>query len=112
MGDACAMIKREQWFTFRETEDFKKIVIIPKNYDKFPMNTKNGGSYAIAPARVLGYTFPDYLRFLTTMFPEDVEIVGKGKMYPTVYWRRGKVATAFLQLLNLKLSLAMGNENG
>lgn len=108
MGVLSNMIVKKKWFTYQETTNPKIVTIVPNNYDDFPFNTKNGGSYAVAPARVLGFSYPDYLRFLMIMFPNDVEIVGKGKLFPIVYWKRDKTLYTFLQLLNAKLSLAIG----
>ena len=103
---------RTKWFTYQETSDPKKVIIVPDNYEVFPFNTKEGGSYALAPARVLGLSYPDYLRFLMTMFPNEIEIIGKGRAYPVVYWERNKTLYTFLQLLNAKLTLALkGIEN-
>lgn len=98
-----------KYFTYRETVENNpdRVVIVPHNYDTFPLNTREGGSYALAPARVLGLSYPDYLRFLRESFPEDVSIEGKGHKYPIAYWRKGKTFYVFLDLLNAKLELAI-----
>lgn len=96
-----------EYFTYRESTSPGEFVIVPKDYATFPFNTKAGGSYNLAPARVLGLSYPDYLRFLMTMFPNDVVVRGKRMIYATAYWKRDKMLHAFVKLLNNKLTLAM-----
>lgn len=81
--------------------------IIKPNYDIFPFDTKNGGSYNVAPARVLGLSYPTYLKFIRDMFPDDVTLEGKNSLYIVPYWRKGKELYTFVDLLNAKLNLAM-----
>ena len=97
-----------KYFTWRQVgDDILKCIIVPTDYDNFPMNTKTGGSYAVAPARVLGLDYATYLRFVRDSFPEVVTIEGKGHRYPIDIWRRGQELYKFVDLLNLKLNLAM-----
>lgn len=99
----------KKYFTFREVEEGNpsRCIIIPLNYDTFPMNVKTGGSYAIAPARVLGLSWHQYLLFIMKSFPESVSVEGKGQLYPTPYWKKGKELYTFIDLLNARLTLAM-----
>lgn len=89
-------------FTFRETSTKGEYLICPTNYETFPMNTKSGGSYGLAPARVLGVSPHEYFLYLMNKYPDDVEIRGKGRKYLTAYWKKGKGLTEFLRLLNHK----------
>lgn len=98
---------KKEYFTYRESPDMTRCVIVPKNYDTFPFNTKEGGSYNLAPARVLGLTYVDYLRFIKAFFGDDVTVEGKGSYYPVAYWRKGKNLYTWLDLLNAKLNLAV-----
>ncbi len=104
-----------KYFNYQESNSsLTRLMIGPANYDTFPFNAKYGGSFHLAPCRVLGLSYADYLRFLRAAFPEDVEIEGKGTMYPVAYWRKGEALFAFIDLLNNKLTLAMkqkGKEN-
>lgn len=103
------MIVKQKWFTYETSiSNPSKAIIVPTDYEKFPFDTREGGSYAVAPARVLGLSYPNYLRFLLTMFPDEVEIIGKNRLYPVVYWERGHILNLFLKVLNGKLSLALG----
>lgn len=104
-----------KYFTYMETIDNNpdRVLIMPADYDKFPFNTEHGGSYMLAPARVLGLSYAEYLRFIRASFPDDVSIEGKGKMIVQTYWRKGKTLYTFIDLLNAKLTLAMAEvENG
>lgn len=98
-----------KYFTWRPAtpDDFMKCIIVPNDYDTFPMNTKNGGSYNIAPARVFGISYATYLRFVRELFPDDVTIEGKGSEFPICYWKRGQKLYDWVKFLNSKLTLAM-----
>lgn len=98
-----------KYFTWRETEEgnFARCIIVPKDYDKFPFNTKHGGSYGVAPARVLGLSYATYLRFIRDMFPDVVSLEGKNSRYVTAYWKKGKELYTFVDLLNAKLTKAV-----
>lgn len=102
-------MKTKEYFTYRLVTpgDFNRCIIVPKDYDTFPFNTRDGGSYAIAEARVCGLNYPDYLRFLKWAYPDDVIIEGKGKLYPVAYWKYGKPLKDWIEILNGKLHIAM-----
>ena len=101
-----------KYFTWREINDGdpSRCIIVPINYDIFPFNTKHGGSYGVAPGRVLGLSYATYLRFIRDMFPDIVTLEGKNKMYVTAYWKKGKELYTFVDLLNSKLSNAVLKE--
>lgn len=101
---------KNKYFTYAETPDLSRCIIIPINYETFPLNTKNGGSYNVAPARVLGLDYVTYLRFIRNLFPDIVTLEGKEKKYVVPYWKKGKELFTFIDLLNNKMELAM-NEN-
>lgn len=104
------MIKKK-WFTWQEVNenDPSRCIIVPLDYSNFPFNTKNGGSYHVAPARVLGLDYPTYLRFIKQSFPNNVTLEGKNELYVVPYWRKGKELYTFVDLLNNKLSLFLSN---
>lgn len=102
------MIKRKSYFKATISNSYEKLyIIVPNSYEDFPFNCKEGGSYNVAPARVLGLKYSDYLRFVRDLFPEDVIIRGK-EILPIPYWRGGDVLNKFIELLNLKMSMAVG----
>jgi hypothetical protein len=103
-------MKRTEYFTFRPISDelLAPCIVVPKDYDTFPMNVKQGGSYNVAPARVLGLDYPTYLRFLRDSFPDAVTLVGKGHKYAHPIWKRGsRELGVFIKLLNDKMMLAL-----
>ena len=107
-------MKRTEYFTYRTVgaDPATHCIVVPKDYDTFPMNTKLGGSYALAPARVLGLDYPTYLRFLRDSFPEVVTLEGKGSLYVIPKWKRGcRELRVFINLLNDKMMLALEGNN-
>ena len=101
-----------KYFTWVEFENNPaRCQILPADYEIFPLNTKNGGSYALAPARVIGLDYITYLKFIRQMFPDEVSIEGRNSLYPIAYWRKGKELYTFIDLLNAKLTLAMEEYN-
>lgn len=102
------MIKRKNYFkATKSLSDEKLYIIVPNSYEDFPFDTKEGGSYNVAPARVIGLKYSDYLRFVRDLFPEDVIIRGRDN-FPMPYWKGGDVLDKFIELLNLKMSIAVG----
>lgn len=98
-----------EYFTYTEAEPdaLDRCIIVPKDYDNFPMNIKKGGSYNVAPARVLGLDYPTYLRFLRDSFGDAVKIEGRNSLYVVPYWRKGPELHAFIRLLNARLILTL-----
>lgn len=100
-----------KYFTYIELADSvngSRCVICPASYDNFPFSTeKSGGSYHVAPARVLGLDYPTYLRFLRDAFGDEVKLEGRNSLYVTPIWRKGKTMYTFIDLLNNKLNLAV-----
>lgn len=98
-----------KYFTFRPVKpgDYSKCIIVPYNYDKFPFNTENGGSYNIAPARVLGLSYGTYLRWMANQFPLEVTISYDNHTYPVIYWKGGAALQYMIKLLDNKLTLAL-----
>ncbi len=98
-----------KYFTYRPSKpgDYSKCIIIPANYDTFPMNTKNGGSYNVAPARVLGLSYGTYIRWITNKFPLEITVSYDNHTYPVVYWKAGGALEYMIKLLNNKLTLAL-----
>lgn len=80
--------------------DKEKFIIIPKDYDFFRMNISKGGSYAVLPARILGISYPTYLKYLREKYPNSVTLEGKNNYYIREYWCEGKDLQDFLSFLN------------
>ena len=67
--------------------------------------TYTEGSFAIIAARVLGISFPDYLRLCRDEF--GGEIIGKNTMYPVVYFERTEDVRTLLKILNAQANLIL-----
>lgn len=104
----------KKYFTYTAAaKDLSEYIIVPSNYDDFPWNTKNGGSYNLAPARLLGLSYVTYLKFIKTMFPNVVTISAeKGSIYPVAHWKAGPELSLWIKTLNAKMELGVReNEN-
>ena len=101
-------MKRIEYFTYVESmENRGKFLILPKDYDKLPFDTVCGGSYAVAPARVLGLSYAEYLRFVRDSYPNIVELRGKNSLYIRPLWDLSNELLDFIKLLNMKLQYAV-----
>lgn len=63
------------------------------------------GSYNIICARLMGLTYPQYLRMCRDCF--GAEIIGKGSNYPVAYFKRSKELDALIELLNVRANLVL-----
>ena len=105
-------MKRIEYFTYVESVDNRgKFLILPKDYDALPFDTVCGGSYAVAPARVLGLSYAEYLRFVRDSYPNIVELHGKDSLYIRALWSLSNELLDFIKLLNMKLQYAIMASN-
>ena len=77
---------------------------IRMDFDKFP-NISTCGSYNVLPARLMGISYPDYCRACRDLF--GAEIIGKGEMYPVVYFKKTAEAQMLVNILNKRMELIM-----
>ena len=77
---------------------------IRMDFDKFP-NISTSGSYNVLPARLMGISYPDYCRACRDLF--GGEIIGKGSMYPVVYFKGKSEAQMLVNVLNKRMELIM-----
>ena len=77
---------------------------IRMDFDKFP-NISTSGSYNVLPARLMGISYPDYCRACRDLF--GAEIIGKGEMYPVVYFKRTSEVQMLVNILNKRMELIM-----
>lgn len=96
-------MNRKVYFTYTPTKD-ERCLIVPFDYENFPFSVEGGGSYNVAPARVLGLSYADYLRFLRDSFPEQVILEGKGGYYVKPFWKFSPEMIKFIDLLNVKMN--------
>lgn len=82
-----------------------KYVLKPK-YELLGINYIGKGSYNVLPARICNLSFPEYLRMCRDVF--GAEIVGKGQLYPTLYFNNDKKAKELIKHLNSIVHLPAG----
>ena len=94
-------VNENRYFFLDEAPMYKEKYILRMNHDKFlfPCGTK--GSYGVFPARLLGLTYPDYLRFLRDVLGADV--IGKNSKYPVAFFDKNETTRQFVKLLNAKM---------
>ena len=63
------------------------------------------GSYNIICARLMGLTYPQYLRMCRDCF--GAEIIGKDSMYPVAYFKRSKELDALIDNLNARANMVL-----
>lgn len=64
-----------------------------------------GGSFLVLQARLLGLSFPTYLRFCRDVL--GATLIGKGNRYPVPVFKKEESVQQLLKLLNSALSYAM-----
>lgn len=74
-------------------------MLIKANLELLPVHSIIG-SYTILCARLMELSFPQFLRMCRDIY--GAEIVGRGHMYPAVYFERGKKLDTLLTVLNKK----------
>ena len=77
----------------------------PSKY--FPKGTD--GSYDVFIARLLGLSYPDYLRYARDRL--GAELIGKNRRYITVLFNKNETTQAFITLLNTRLKFIINKRN-
>ena len=77
----------------------------PSKY--FPKGTD--GSYDVFIARLLGLSYPDYLRYARDRL--GAELIGKNRRYITVLFNKNETTQAFITLLNTRLKFIINRRN-
>ena len=78
------------------------------NFDALP-NMTTTGSYNLLPARLLGLSYADYLRFCRDEL--GAEIIGKKSMYPVAYFPNKTSAEGLIQNLNTRMAIVEFNRS-
>ena len=71
--------------------------LVRLDFSTVPSNVYTKGSFAVLGARVLGISWPNYLRLCRDEF--SAEIIGKGSSYPVAYFTK-EGAIKLVALLN------------
>lgn len=97
------MIKTE-YFKIEESPYNPGKYSIAINFDKLPpMYTS--GSYKILFARLMNLTYAQYIRMCRDVF--GAEIIGKGALYPAIYFSKTRELVELVRLLNNRMNLVM-----
>ena len=76
------------------------------DFDNLPP-MKTTGSYNLLPARLLGLSYAEYLRFCRDEL--GAEITGKKNMYPVAYFSDEKTAAGLIGTLNSRMAIVEYN---
>lgn len=79
---------------------------ITLDFNKFPP-IFTSGSYNILPARLMNLSYAEYLRFCRDRC--GGEIIGKGSLYPVVYFTKDSPTTELVQTLNTRMEVVAKN---
>lgn len=97
-------MKKIKYFKLEEMPTQPGKYMITIDYSQAPeLYTK--GSFNILPARLMGLSYANYLRFCRDLF--DAEIIGKRNLYPIAVFQKNEGSLALLQLLNNRMSLVL-----
>ena len=96
-----------KYFNLEESPYMPTYSVIEVNHEAFKGAFPKGidGSYVLMPARLLGLSYADYLRFCRDVL--GAFVVGKGHKYPVAYFRATPEVQQFLKLLNKSAESAM-----
>ena len=97
-------MKRVKCFEREESASYPGKYIIRPNHDNFHLDYTEG-SFNVICARLMGLTYPEYLRMCRDCF--GAEIIGKGSMYPVAYFKLSKELNDLIENLNVRANLVL-----
>ena len=100
-------VNENRFFFLDEAPMYKEKYILRMNHDKFNFPNGTKGSYGVLPARLLGLSYPDYLKFLRDVLGADV--IGKNAKYPVAFLDKNETTRQFVKLLNAKMETIVYN---
>lgn len=95
---------RKTYFVLEQSPFAEGQYTITINFELLPPMTTTG-SYNILFARLMGLSYPQYLRFCRDVL--KAEVIGKNTFYPIVYFKKNLETTAFVRLLNTQMNFVM-----
>lgn len=94
----------DRYFKFEEANGNKFLLkCIPENIPVF--TGKIYGAPTVLASRLLGLSFPQYLRYCRDIL--NAEIIGRNKLYPTIYFEKNTASMQLVKLLNSRMELLM-----
>lgn len=97
-------MKREKIFYREESASHPGKYVIRADHEKFHLDHTDG-SFNVIAARLMGLTYPNYLRMCRDCF--GAEIVGKGSMYPVAYFNLSQGLMDLIDNLNARANLVL-----
>lgn len=94
-------------YFFKDESPFYKGMIIRPNFDKLPL-TYTDGSYNVLLARILGLDWVSFLKFSKSI---GATIIGKGHLYPCIYYKDNSKLDKLVEILNERADYLLKKEN-
>lgn len=88
---------KKEIFYFEESPYQPGYFLIRAKQDDFYMLSTTG-SFNLMPARLLGLSYAQYLRFCRDIL--GATLIGKGDKYPIAYFKKGENLFGFMRMLN------------
>lgn len=95
----------KKYFFLDESPMYKEKLLLRMNHDMFNFPNGTRGSYAVFISRILGLSYPDYLRFARDVL--GAEIIGKGNKYPICFFTRSQELDQFVKMINKQMEKIM-----
>lgn len=90
-------MNKKEYFSYKESAYNSGYYVITYDYDAFYLRHTEG-SFNVICARVLGLTYPSYLRMCRDLFGATIR--GKGQIYPVAYFKKNEGLFKLVRLLN------------
>ena len=97
-------MKKGKIFYREESASHPGKYVIRADHEKFHLDHTDG-SFNVIAARLMGLTYPNYLRMCRDCF--GAEIVGKGSMYPVAYFKLSQGLMNLIDNLNARANLVL-----
>lgn len=97
-------MKKVKCFEREESAAYPGRYVIRPIHENFHLDYTEG-SFAIIGARLLGITYPEYLRMCRDCF--GAEIIGKGSKYPVAYFKLSQELQVLIENLNARANLIL-----
>ena len=92
-------MERNKYFVLEASANRPNKYLIRPVHDNLPLYNTSG-SYALLPARLMGLSWAEYLRFCRDVL--GAEINGKSTYYPIPYFDKNIIVAEFVNLLNTR----------
>lgn len=97
-------MKRIKCFERGEAAAYPGKYVIRPIHENFHLDSTKG-SFNVICARLMGLSYPDYLRMCRDCF--GAEIIGRGSMYPVAVFKLTKQLTDLIDGLNARANLVL-----